>query len=1038
MPSESQPDVPLLYHAFISYSRADRAVAKTLQARLEGYVLPQALRLVRPGVRHQPRPLRPVFRDEDELVPGQDLPQRIRAGLRAAEYLIVVCSPRSARSEWVEREILDFAALGRRDNIIAVVVDGDPHASERGQDPALECLPAALRFELEPGDAEGGGAAMRVSDRPAEPLWVDWRGASGKDRTMFLRVVAALLSLSRFDDLIGRDAQDRRRRAIAWSAAAAFAAVAVVFASVGLAYLVRQQNINNSEALAVIAGKAANEGLYDRAARYARAAFTGWDWPLMGFEPWSAEAELRNAVARSTAVAVLRGHDNAVREVAFSPDGARLVTASKDGTARLWNARTGAPIGAPMRQPGEILKAIFTPDGRRLATAAVDGARLWDAHTGAPIGVPMATGDSPIIAFSPDGALLATDSFVAGGRIWDARTGAQVGSLPRLSGEATEIAFSPDSARVVTQTYKTAELWDLRTGAQIGASMENVVLAVFSHDGTTLVTITGAGVEKFWDGHTATPTGAPPNHPSPFSLIAFSPDSALIATASDDKMVRIWDTRTGLLVGAPMPHAAKVTDLAFSPDGSRLATSADDRAVRLWDASTGASIGEPLEHVEKVNGVAFSPDGAYLATASDDRAARVWSLRASVRVAPLGGRDPDLVGPIGLSPTLNAVAISPDGAKVVTVSSHDTARIWNARTGAPIGAAMSHDGLVIAVAFSPDGTRVATASQDSTARLWDAATGLPIGAVMRHSAPLDAVAFSPDGIRLATTADDNTARLWDARTGAPIGPPMKHSDIVRTVVFSPDGTRLATASDDKTARLWDATSGAPIGAPMRHDAQVTALAFSPDGRRLATASVDDSARQWDARTGAPIGPPMRHESWANAVAYSPDGNRLATASQDDTARLWDTRTGLQIGAPMRHADSVRDVVFSPDGTRLATASDDQTVRLWDVRTHTPLAAPVQTGAPAMAAAFSPDGLRLAAAAGDKAAWLWWLQPALTETRAALLREACAVTLANGLSRLSLDEFTSAPELDPALDADVCHPQAPWALLGRLSALGRRR
>ncbi len=156
-----------LYSAFISYSRADRAVARSLQAKLEGYVLPQALRLVGPSKRRNPRPLRPVFRDEDELVPGQDLPERIRTGLMGAGYLVVLCSPQAARSEWVEREILDFAALGKTANILSVVVAGEPFASERGLDPSLECLPAALRFEVEPTASDGSGPRVEGnSDKP--------------------------------------------------------------------------------------------------------------------------------------------------------------------------------------------------------------------------------------------------------------------------------------------------------------------------------------------------------------------------------------------------------------------------------------------------------------------------------------------------------------------------------------------------------------------------------------------------------------------------------------------------------------------------------------------------------------------------------------------------------------------------------------------------------------------------------------------------------------------------------------------------------
>src|SRR5262249_45192042 len=151
--------------------------------------LPKVMRSEDLGPDRSRRPLYPMFRDEDELLPGQDLPDRIRRGLEQSQFLIVVCSPRAARSEWVEKEIVDFAKLGRSANILSIIVEGTPNAPEGSP---TEALPRALRFHI---TVDG-----KVTDEHTEALWIDFRKGVTDLRLMFLRVVAALLGLESLDE----------------------------------------------------------------------------------------------------------------------------------------------------------------------------------------------------------------------------------------------------------------------------------------------------------------------------------------------------------------------------------------------------------------------------------------------------------------------------------------------------------------------------------------------------------------------------------------------------------------------------------------------------------------------------------------------------------------------------------------------------------------------------------------------------------------------------------------------------------------------
>ena len=368
----------------------------------------------------------------------------------------------------------------------------------------------------------------------------------------------------------------------------------------------------------------------------------------------------------------------------------------------------------------------------------------------------------------------------------------------------------------------------------------------------------------------------------------------------------------------------------------------------------------PMCHDRAVISARFSPDGRRVVTASGDNTARLWHAFSG---KPIGE-------PMQHGAQVYFAEFSPDGHQVVTASGDKTARLWEARNGEPKGNPMVHGARVTFAQFSSDGSRVVTCSEDRTARLWDAASGAPIGEPMGHGDRVRSAQFSPDGQKVVTASGDKTMRLWNAVSGKSIGEPMWHGATVRSAQFSPDGQRIATASEDTTARLWDALSGELIGEPMRHGATVRSAQFSPDGQRIATASEDTTARLWDAQSGKPLGEPMRHGDLVYSVEFSPDGQRVATSSDDGTARLWDAQSGKSIADPMQHSTRVTAAVFSPDGQRLATVSGDHTACLWDARRNHQIGVPMQHGGGVTCAQFSPDGQRVVTASADKTARLW--------------------------------------------------------------------
>ena len=219
-----QSDKLPLYAAFISYSHKDEKVAARLHRRLERYKIPKSLRRGKSDIGI-------VFRDKVELSASAGLSSSIHAALEASEALIVLCSPDTAVSHWVNEEVTYFKSLGRGDRIFTVILSGEPFAQERGFKESDECLPEALRFKV---DANGN----LKKDR-SEPLAADFRPGGDGERLGTLKIVSAVLGV-RLDALLQRQLVRARKRMIGLAVAAS-TIVAVLTGLTWTAYSAQQK-----------------------------------------------------------------------------------------------------------------------------------------------------------------------------------------------------------------------------------------------------------------------------------------------------------------------------------------------------------------------------------------------------------------------------------------------------------------------------------------------------------------------------------------------------------------------------------------------------------------------------------------------------------------------------------------------------------------------------------------------------------------------------------------------------------------------------
>ncbi len=655
-----------------------------------------------------------------------------------------------------------------------------------------------------------------------------------------------------------------------------------------------------------------------------------------------AEESLHQAVQAARVRLTLAGHSDQVQGVAYSPDGTRLATASQDGTAKVWDSRTGQELLTLAGHPGGINGVAFSPDGARLATTGRDGVtKIWSITTALDAG---ASSGEEIVTLPATG-----DAFVSG------------------------VAFSPDGTRLATMNEAgLIQVWQLPAGDDQAAEVALTIAT--GHTGEVIV---------------------------PKIELAFSPDGTRLASGGPDGTAKVWDANTGQELLTLTGHIDWVFDAAFSPDGKWLATVGIDGTANVWDIIPGPGAGKNLLTLSGPSGegwsVAFSPDGSRLVTAGNAGVARMWQLEVDDHGELAAGRE--LMTLAGHAGPIREVVFSPDGAQVATASADGTAKVWDLSPSREWLTLDSDIGFAVGVAYSPNGRQVAAAFADGTVRVWDLAAGAEAAVAWpAHDDWIGSLAFSPDGAYLATGSDDGTARVWDVGSGQLWLDLAGHSGWVNGVAFSPDGRYLATASADRTAKIWDISTaldasistrldpdismpldtGAAAGQvllTLAHDETVWGVAFSPDGHWLATATGDPpqpgTVQLWDISTalntgvaGQPRFSLTGHTNAVAGVAFSPDSRRLASTGFDGTPRVWAVESGEKLLTLTGHTGPVFGVAFSPDGSRLATASEDGTLKVWEATSGELLLNLVSSEKGVGGVAFSPDGTYLAVAGND--------------------------------------------------------------------------
>jgi WD40 repeat protein len=372
---------------------------------------------------------------------------------------------------------------------------------------------------------------------------------------------------------------------------------------------------------------------------------------------------------------VITSHDGDVTSVAFTPDGAAVVSGSHDQTVSYTRLATGE---VAWRAPGSfehVNSVALSEDGSLLVTGSSDwrfvrerlragakqagpcAVRLWDARNGRML---RRLGDPAeqvmAVAVSADGRRVAAGCGVEGGRgavhAWDAATGAPVWSMTDHAKEVLAAAFSPDGAMLATAG---ADGLVMVRDAQTGSARQTLAdhrggatAVVFSPDGNTLSCGEAHGGTRVWDvrtGRLLRTCDAPRPQAEAFTVdrlmnsIGLTRDGTTLATCASSinnefvGAVRLWDARTGALRRDFTAEKISGRPMALSPDGSLVATGG--KSIKLWDTKTGKVVRELYGHLKRTQSIVFSPDGRLIMSGGSYGTTNVWEVASGRHLVTL-------------------------------------------------------------------------------------------------------------------------------------------------------------------------------------------------------------------------------------------------------------------------------------------------------------------------------------------------------------------------------------------------------------------
>ncbi|MHB2016328.1 MAG: protein kinase domain-containing protein [Candidatus Xenobia bacterium] len=654
----------------------------------------------------------------------------------------------------------------------------------------------------------------------------------------------------------------------------------------------------------------------------------------------------------------IMAHQAPIWDVAISQDGSQAVTASDDGSLRVWDSSNGQCLATLEGHDAAVFAVVLTADGKKAISAGDDtSVRVWDLGSGTCQKVLREHQESVTgVAVTADGKIIASVSWDGTLRLWEMATGRcshtlMDEDLTPPGGPGGETGVNPEVGPTdgVVPSSLTAQPRQLKSLTAVAMGADSKVVLVGADNGAIAV----------WDVPGGVCVRKLPGHTEKVNALALTPDGRIAVSASDDRTLRVWDVVQGTCLHVLEGHNGWVHGVAITPDGRQAVSAGWDRTLKVWELATGRPLYTLTGHDNHVRAVALMPGGKLAVSGDIDGVMRFSEVPTDVSTAPwllMRARESGhkqvnryRFGE-GVERARNAIREKRWKSAASTITEMRTlpgfewvplalelsGEVMNHAGRGALRAAWSHTIIearqsnIRGVASSADGNSLMTANGDGRLQFWDLTMGRSLRTVAAHEKGVAAVTMTPDGTCGFSCGGDGLIKMWALPQGECLQTMSGHTEAVWGVASSWDGKVVVSASWDGSVRLWNATNGKCVRVLRDHDGPVLSVAMAPAGHLAISGSADNTVRVWDLSNGRCVRVLEGHTDLVGAVAILPDGNVAVSGSNDQSLRVWDLNTGKCLLTLNGHRGPIAGITVTPDGRMLASASWDWTVRLWEL------------------------------------------------------------------------------------------------------------